>query len=516
MTPSSVGAGDDGPMGMRVAFWGAAGTVTGSRFVVDTGTARVLVDCGLFQGLKRLREANWEPFPVDPASIDAVVLTHAHIDHSGYLPALVRDGFRGRIWCTPGTAALARIMLLDSAHLQEEDARFANRQRSSKHHPALPLYTQADAGMAIERLRAHPPAGAFRPAEGIEARFSPAGHILGAASVWICDGSRSVLFSGDLGRFDDPIMAPPAPPLDADHVVVESTYGNRRHPDEDPAAALAQVVTDTARRGGIVLIPVFAVGRAQTVLHLLAGLRRDGRIPSVPTFLNSPMAVHATELFLASPDEHRLDEREVAALRDGVELVRSVEDSMALTSRRGPMVVLSASGMLTGGRVLHHLRQVAPDRRNTIVLAGFQAAGTRGEALQHGAATLRVFGEDVPVRARVVQLDSLSAHADADGVMAWLASAPSPPSAVSVVHGEATAAETLRRRIRHELGWTAAVPSQGDSVAVASSSRVLPVEAGEHLDEPVGVVGEHAGDSPGREAPHGRGVVGDEVDLDTE
>jgi len=465
-------------MSMRVTFWGAAETVTGSRFLVETESARVLVDCGLFQGLKRLRLMNWDPFPVDPASLDAVVLTHAHVDHSGYLPALVRHGFDGPIWCTPGTAELARILLLDAAHLQEEDARYADKRRSSRHHPALPLFTQVDAERALERLRPHERDTPFAPAAGVEARFTSAGHILGAASVRLSDGTRSVLFSGDLGRSADLIMLPPAPPPVADHIVVESTYGDRRHPAEDPAEVLADVVTTTVRRDGIVLIPVFAVGRAQTVLHLLSRLRRDGRIPPVPTFLNSPMAVDATELFLRTRAEHRLDEREVAELCHGVELVRTVDDSKQLTARRGPMIVLSASGMLTGGRVLHHLFQVAPDRRSTIVIAGFQAAGTRGEALLHGASRLRVFGEDVPVRARVVHLDSLSAHADAGELMAWLAAAPSPPSAVSVVHGEAGAADTLRRRIGHELGWPAAVPGPGDTVDVGAPAEHAPHGSG--------------------------------------
>jgi metallo-beta-lactamase family protein len=457
---------------MRITFWGAAETVTGSRFVVEAGSSRVMVDCGLFQGLKRLREMNWAPFPVDPASIDAVLLTHAHIDHSGYLPALVRDGFTGPVWCTPATAGLARILLPDAAHLQEEDARYANKRRSSRHSPALPLFTVADAERTLERLRVQPFDTSFQAATGLEASFSPAGHILGAASVRVSDGRGSALFSGDLGRGNDPIMLPPATPPAADHIVVESTYGDRRHPDEDPAQVLAEVVNRTVRRNGIVLIPVFAVGRAQTLLHLLAGLRRDGRIPRVPTFLNSPMAVDATELFLASNTEHRLDERELTELCDGVEFVRSVNDSKELTARRGPMVVLTASGMLTGGRVLHHLIQVAPDHRNTIVIAGFQAAGTRGESLLRGAASVRVFGDDVPVRARVVHLDSLSAHADADELIAWLRSVPRPPASVSVVHGEASAAETLRRRIRHELGWQASVPGQGDAVVTAASDRV--------------------------------------------
>lgn len=451
---------------MRVTFWGAAETVTGSRFLVETRSSRVLVDCGMFQGVKRLRQENWAPFPVEPSSIDSVVLTHAHIDHSGYLPRLVREGFDGRVHCTRSTAALAEILLLDSAHIHEEDARFANKRGSSKHHPALPLYTTADAEVAIGRLKPHDWHDLVKIAPGLEIRFSPAGHILGAASVHVSDGDRSVLFSGDLGRRDDLVMHRPAPPLPADHVVVESTYGNRHHSDEDAGQVLAEIVSKTAARGGIVLIPVFAVGRAQAVLHLLAQLRKSGRIPEVPTFLNSPMAIDVTELFVASDGDHRLSRPEIEELVASVELVRSVEASKGLTTRRGPMVVLAASGMLSGGRVLHHLFQVAPDHRNTIVLAGFQAAGTRGESLLTGARSLRVFGEDVPVRADVEVLDSLSAHADSDGLVAWLRSSPSHPSSVSVVHGEAGAADSLRRRIEHELGWHATVPVYGGTIDV--------------------------------------------------
>ena len=451
---------------LEISFLGAAETVTGSRFLVQAGSTRILVDCGLFQGVKRLREKNWEPFPVAPSSLDAVVLTHAHVDHSGYLPALVRDGFAGDIWCTPSTAALAQILLPDTAHIQEEDARYANKRRSTKHDPALPLFTQDDAQRALERFRTVDVDRLFSPASGVEARFSPAGHILGAASAWLTDGRSSALFSGDLGRTNDVVMRDPAPPPAADHIVVESTYGNRLHSDGDPHDLLADVVTRTARRGGIVLIPAFAVGRAQAILHVLATLRREGRIPELPTFLNSPMAIHATELFLRSSGEHRLARHEVAEMRAGVELVRTVEESIALTSRRGPMVVITASGMLTGGRVLHHLFQVAPDHRSTIVLPGFQAAGTRGESLANGARSLRVFGEDVDVNAEVVTLDSLSAHADADELLTWLRSTPSRPSAVSVVHGEASAADRLRSRIEHELGWAARVPAMGDTVVV--------------------------------------------------
>lgn len=454
---------------MRITFWGASETVTGSRFVVETSGGLILVDCGLFQGVKRLRQQNWEPFPVEPSTLAAVVLTHAHLDHSGYLPALVRNGFRGTVWCTHSTAALAEILLRDAAHLQEEDANVANRRRSSKHQPALPLYTQDDAEDALHLLRSCDFNESFAPVEGVEVRFSPAGHIIGAASVWMRDGNRSVLFSGDLGRRNDPVMHPPAPPLVADHIVVESTYGDRLHPDEDPSAVLAEIVQSTTRRNGIVLIPVFAVGRAQAVLHLLAQLRAAGEIPKVPIYLNSPMAIHATALFIAAAKEHRLDERELRQLRDGVELARSVEDSKRLTAAKGPMIVLSASGMLTGGRILHHLPQVAPDHRNTIVLVGYQATGTRGDALRRGTSSLRVFGEEIPVRARVAQIHSLSAHADADELVDWVRSAPTPPAGVSVVHGEAIAADTLRQRLDHELGLRASVPSQGSSVTVKGS-----------------------------------------------
>ena len=457
---------------MQVTFLGAAETVTGSRFVVESGGRRVLVDCGLFQGVKRLREMNWAPFPVDPSTIDAVLLTHAHIDHSGYLPGFVRDGFEGRVWCSHSTLSLARILLPDSAYLQEEEARFANKRRSSRHHPALPLFTQDDAQVALERFTPVDFDTDIEPAPGITARFGRAGHILGASWVRVDDGRRSVLFSGDLGRDDDLLMTPPSPPPAADHVVIESTYGDRRHPHEDATARLEQIVTTTIERRGIVLIPVFAVGRAQTILHILATLRREGRIPSVPVYLNSPMAINATELFLDAPREHRLTDAQLRELGRDVEFVRDVEASKELTRRDDPMIILSASGMITGGRVLHHLVQVAPERRNTIVLAGYQATGTRGESIANGASTVRVFGEDVPIRAHVERIDSLSAHADADGLLAWLAAAPSPPSAVSVVHGEAGAADTLRRRISHELDLPASVPAIGDTVIV-TSGRLL-------------------------------------------
>ncbi len=445
---------------MRVTFHGAAETVTGSRFLFDTDRSRVLVDCGLFQGLKRLRRQNWEPFAVPPASIDAVVITHAHIDHSGYLPALVRDGFDGPIWCSEGTADLLELLLLDSAHLQEEDASFANRHRSSRHDPALPLYTTADARKALGQLRT---VGFHAPtelADGIGATLSRAGHILGSSTVLLEADGRSVLVTGDVGRPDDPVMAAPDPPPAADFLVTESTYGDRIHGTGDVAEELAVIVRRTLDRGGTVLIPSFAIGRTQAVLFLLAELRRRGRIPDVPVYLNSPMAISATELFLAHPGEHRLDEAECQLLRENVRFVRTPDESKQLTPRRGPMIVVSASGMATGGRVLHHLRTVAPDHRSSIVFVGFQAAGTRGDSLVRGTDEIKIFGQYVPVRADVHRIDGLSAHADWRELIEWLDSGSLRPERTFVVHGEAASADAFRRRLRDELGWSAEVPLQ--------------------------------------------------------
>lgn len=461
-SPALTTQGDAKP---SLTFLGAAGTVTGSRFLLEHDGHRVLIDCGMFQGLKDLRLRNWKPFPVDPSSIDAVVLTHAHIDHSGYLPALARDGFTGPIWCTDPTADLAKILLLDSAHLHEEDARHANRRRSSRHDPALPLYTAADAERAIAQLHPVSFGESFQPTGGLTTTFSRVGHILGAAAAHVDAGATTITFTGDVGRPNDPVMRDPEPLPGADHIVTESTYGNRSHPAEDPSDVLAEIVTRTAKRGGTVLIPAFAVGRAQTLLHLLAQLRSAGRIPDVPTFLNSPMAINATELFCRHPDEHHLSDAECHAMCDGVTFVRSVEESKKLTARRGPMIVLAGSGMISGGRVLHHLETVGPDDRSSIVLAGFQAAGTRGEALVHGSRHLKVFGESIPIRARVARIDGLSAHADGDELVAWLGSAPAPKAA-SIVHGEPSAADTLCQRLRGELGWDAQVALDGATVTI--------------------------------------------------
>ncbi|MFT5223063.1 MAG: metallo-beta-lactamase family protein [Glaciecola sp.] len=451
---------------MRLQFLGATDTVTGSRFLVQDGDRRVLVDCGLFQGLKALRERNWAPFPVDPARIDAVVLTHAHLDHSGYLPALVRDGFRGDIWCTPLTASLVAILLRDSAYLLTEEARHRNKHGTTRHDPALPLYTPDDAEQAIGRLRPHPFGSTWSVTEGMTASFSRAGHILGAACVRVegADG-HSVAFTGDVGRPADPVMMAPEPLPAADHVVTESTYGDRRHADTNVFDDLADVVRRTVDRGGSVLIPSFAVGRAQLLLHLLAVLRQRGDIPAVPTYLNSPMAISVTELMLGAAGEHRLDAVACRALSDHVTFVRSADESRALNQQAGPKIIITASGMMTGGRVLHHLVSMAPDPDNTILLPGYQAVGTRGRSIANGAASVKVFGQYVQINAEVAEIGALSAHADADELVTWLGQTP-PPACAHVVHGEPGAADDFRRQLHDRLGWKARVAYFDDRVDV--------------------------------------------------
>ena len=451
---------------LHLTFLGATETVTGSRFLIEGEQGRVLVDCGLYQGVKHLRRRNWEPFPVPADTIDAVVVTHAHIDHTGYLPRLVREGFSGKIHCTGGTADLLHVLLPDAAHLQEEDARHANLRGSSKHHPALPLYEQRDAEAALGRLRPTRWGQDLEVAPGLAARFEPVGHILGAATISVTDGHRTIGFTGDVGRPGDPIMRDPAPMQACDHLVCESTYGNRRHPPVAALEELAEVVARTLGRGGSLVIPSFAVGRAQEVLHLLARLRHGGRLPDVPIYLDSPMAIDASEIFADSAGDHRLGPDEVAAMFDGVTLTRTPDESRDIAARPGPAIIVSASGMATGGRVLHHLERLAPDRRATILFVGFQAAGTRGEAMLAGAREIKVFGAYVPVHAEVAVLDGLSAHADAIELCDWLAASDIAPQRVSVVHGEAAAADNLRRLLSERLGWRAEVARYRQTVLV--------------------------------------------------
>lgn len=455
-------------MGVKITFLGATGTVTGSKYLVEDGAARVLVDCGLFQGYKSLRERNWAPFPVDPASIDAVVLTHAHLDHSGYLPRLVKEGYSGPIYATPPTVDLAGILLPDSGHLQEEDAEYANKKGSSKHRPALPLYTEQD---AYDSLSSFVSVDVHHPFHigGLTVEFIPAGHILGAAMVRI-SGHRRVVFSGDVGRPHDPIMYPPEGGLGPDELVCESTYGNRVHEHDDPLDILEQVVHKTADRGGVVLIPAFAVGRSQSVIYLLHQLVDAGRIPALPIYLNSPMAVRTTDLYLKYHRYHRLSGDAVRTLERDVRLVRSVEESKALNHLDHPAVIVSASGMLTGGRVLHHLASYAPDPRSTLLFVGYQAGGTRGARILAGESEVKVYGSWVPIRCDIAQIHGLSAHADSVELIEWLGSFSRPPAMTYITHGEPDASEGLRVRIQRRLGWNARVPLLGDQVALENTN----------------------------------------------
>ncbi|WP_430646866.1 MBL fold metallo-hydrolase RNA specificity domain-containing protein [Agromyces sp. GXS1127] len=453
--------------GRSIRFLGAADTVTGSRHLVESDGARVLVDCGLFQGYKVLRARNRRPFPVEPASIDAVVLTHAHLDHSGYLPALVRDGFAGRILATPGTIELAGILLADSAYLMEEEARHAASRHWSKHADPRPLYTAEDVRRAMPRFEPLDFHESRRAAPGIDVRLVHAGHILGAAQARLDVDGATVHVTGDLGRADDPLMRLPEALEPTDVLVVESTYGDRVHATDDPERALGDVIRRVTRRGGVVMIPAFAVGRTEAVLLHLSRLADRGELPDVPIYLNSPMAVDAAAIYEGHPEEHRLGGDELRRMYGLARRVSTVDDSKLLNLRGGPLVIISASGMLTGGRILHHLEAYGSDPRNAIVLTGFQAGGTRGAALQAGERTLRLFGRDLPIRAEVVMIESMSAHADAAQLLAWMRTAPEPPGMTWVVHGEAHAADTLRARIRRELGWPARVPEQGQVAGIA-------------------------------------------------
>jgi metallo-beta-lactamase family protein len=458
-----------------IRFLGAAGTVTGSRFLVEWGSARVLVDSGLFQGPKELRLRNRAPWPVEPTSVDAVVLTHAHIDHSGALPLLGRAGFRGAVHCTPATRDLAALLLPDSGRLQEEEARWANSKGYSKHAPnALPLYTEEDAVAVLPRLS--PLAYGMRRdvAPGVSIRFHRAGHMLGSALVEMeLSGPRTIrlLFSGDLGRYGAPILPDPARPAGADALVLESTYAGRRHDGRSAPDELADEIGRAVRNGGALLVPAFAIGRTQELLFTIRALEEAGRIPALPVFVDSPMAVDATPIYLAHREDHDTEmARLVAAGREplrpaNVTFARSTEQSKAINGVKGPCVILSASGMATGGRVLHHLARRLPDARTTVLLVGFQAAGTRGRSLQEGAPTVRIHGEDVPVKARVATVSGFSAHADEDEISRWLAGFESPPGRTFLVHGEPSSLASAKERMER-LGWSAGIARHLEEAAL--------------------------------------------------
>jgi metallo-beta-lactamase family protein len=457
---------------MELTFLGATGTVTGSKYLLTSKTEsgaskRILIDCGLFQGLKQLRLRNWAVLPINPKNIQAVILTHAHIDHSGYLPLLVKNGFSGKVYCSEATRDLCEVLLLDSAHLQEEEARYANKGGFSKHNPALPLYTQEDAQNALALLTPVDYEKDIDLGDGLILKLFPSGHILGSAFVRIHNKKTSILFSGDIGRPHDILMKAPATIKQADYLVVESTYGNRLHDQTDPKVKLAEVINQTVQRKGVVVIPVFAVGRAQELLYYIHLLKSSGAIDNnIPVYLNSPMAVDATAIFNHFKSEHRLTPEQSYALCHTAHMVNSIEASKQLNETKGPMIILSASGMATGGRVVHHLKAFAPNPNNTILFAGFQAAGTRGAAMLGGAESIKIHGEYVPVRAKVELISNLSAHADFSEIIAWLGGFQSPPKKTFITHGEPVAADAMRLHIEEQLHWRVTVPDYLETVTL--------------------------------------------------
>jgi metallo-beta-lactamase family protein len=457
-------------MAARLTFLGAAGTVTGSKYLLEAGRRRLLVDCGLFQGGRELRERNWQDPPFDPASLDAIVLTHAHVDHCAYLPRLARLGYRGHVYATPATIDLAGLILPDSAHLQEEEAEYANEKGYSRHRPALPLYTAGDAEAALRLLRPLPYHELREVVPGIGVRPTDAGHILGSASLTVQAAGSRIVFSGDVGRYDQPILNDPEPIARADWVLCESTYGDRRHDDVPPEPALAQAVRALAARRGVAVVPAFAIGRTQALLYALRALAAAGEIPLVPVVIDSPMAIKATELFGDHPDAHDAEAR--ALMADGtapleypdLTIAATRDQSMAVNHREGPLVIISASGMATGGRVLHHLRQRLPDERNMLLLVGFQAEGTRGRALQDGASEVKIHGRVVPVRAEVRNISGFSAHADQPELLRWLSGFQRPPRRLFLVHGEEEPRRILAGVVAERLGWDVHRPGHGETV----------------------------------------------------
>jgi metallo-beta-lactamase family protein len=462
-----------------LTFLGAARTVTGSKHLLNIDGQRILFDCGLFQGLKELRQRNWSPLPVPPDSIDSVVLTHAHIDHSGWLPRLIAQGFKGPIHCTAGTADLCKLVLPDAAHLQEEDAKFANKRGYSKHHPAMPLYTSADAAEALSRLKPAPFNKAIAVGGGLDVEFINAGHLLGSSYVHVTRSTRQpqeavaststarpagILFGGDLGRYARPILPDPSPAVEADVLLVESTYGDRLHPAEDDGETLARIVSETFARRGKVIIPAFAIGRVEELLYWLFRLEDQKRVPTMPIYVDSPMAIKGIEYYQSHARE----------LDPGIEFVgrhvrrftavSSAKESIALVQDDTPSIVIASSGMATGGRVVHHLLAGLPDPRNTVLFVGFQAAGTRGRQLIEGAHYVKMYGQEVAVKARITKINGMSSHADAGEIIKWMRTFPRAPKMTYLVHGEPPAQEALRARIQQELSWNVEIPSHGQTV----------------------------------------------------
>jgi metallo-beta-lactamase family protein len=460
----------------RIQFLGASGTVTGSKLLVDTGGSRFLVDCGMFQGAKKLRLRNWEPLPVQAGSLDHIFLTHAHIDHIGMLPVFVREGYKGPVWCTPPTIEIAGINLADAAHLQEEDARFANKQGFSKHKPALPLYTLLDAERAMQQMRPLEYARPMDLPDGSRIQFHDAGHVLGSAMVEaeLSAGGKqriSIVFSGDLGRYDASLDTDPHAIERTDYLLVESTYGDRRHSREEGAEELAEIIHSTIRRGGCLIVPAFALGRTQILLYTIRELKAKGAIPDLPVFMDSPMAIALTEIYCRYVDN--LDEEaqrvsqetgQCPVICPNLRFIHTPQESQELNSLRYPSIIISASGMATGGRILHHLKYRLPDPRNTVLFVGFQAAGTRGRFLKDGAREIKIHGEMVPVRAQIRTMDAFSRHADKTEIMRWLSKMRRPPKHTWVVHGEPDASAALAAEIRRALRWKVSVPEYLDII----------------------------------------------------
>ena len=443
---------------MKITFLGATGSVTGSKYLLEARGRKILIDCGLFQGLKELRLRNRASLPVDPRTIDAVLLTHAHLDHSGYLPLLVKNGFKGPIYCTEATADLCSILLPDSGHIQEEDARRANKYGYSKHKPALPLYTKEDAEIALKQFKALEFTKRYHIDNKVFFSFQSIGHILGASYIRIDDGSSSITFSGDVGRLNDPIMARPTALLETDYLVMESTYGDRLHEKQDFQEQIGNIINETTSKGGSVIIPAFAVGRAQSILYHINQLKQKNLISDIPVYLDSPMSVSATKLLCKHRKLHRLKEEECMGVCEVARYVQSVEESKKIDSSVYPSIIISASGMASGGRVLHHMKVFLKDHRSTILFAGFQAAGTRGKALIEGAKTVKIHGENFPVKARIENLSGASAHADYEELLTWLKTLKSRPNKVFITHGEEEASLAMGDKIREEFGWDVYLP----------------------------------------------------------
>jgi metallo-beta-lactamase family protein len=450
-----------------LTFLGAARTVTGSKHLLEANGRRVLFDCGLFQGLKDLRQRNWAPLPVPAESIDAVVLTHAHIDHSGWLPRLVAAGFKGPIHCTPATRDLCSLVLPDAAHIQEEDAKFANKRGYSKHQPALPLYTAADADEALRRFKSHPFGQTVTIVDGLDVEYINAGHLLGSSFVLARGPGGRILFGGDLGRYARPILPDPSPGVACDTLLLESTYGDRLHPADDDGERLSTIVAATASRGGKLIVPAFAIGRVEELLYWLFKLEDEKRIPELPIFVDSPMAIEGLEFYLRHSGELDPEQSTMRRAAPRYTPIETADQSKKLVQTAGPAIIIASSGMATGGRVVHHLFAELPDERNTVLFVGFQAAGTRGRTLIEGAKYLKMYGQEVPVRAKIAKINGMSAHADSGEILRWLRTFPGAPRTTYLVHGELDAQEALRSRIVAELGWQVEIPAHGQKVDVS-------------------------------------------------